>query len=235
MDTLFEIAADCPGCARMSGDNHAFFDRLEDIGPDAVEWLKAGSEQRGRYIHNDRAIFYSTKNGTRKGIVYHKGARHPWRTWTARGTRDRLTNEEARIFAPEIAWAREELKRDHAARIADKRERLGTVPVKVGDVFGGSYGYDATIWHFYEVVKVSESGKTIWTREVAQEGEYDGPCSWLCRPVPGRYMKEAEKHAVKWETWRNDGPARPYFKANEVMNAYLLDDVEKWRHGDNYH
>jgi hypothetical protein len=41
--------------------------------------------------------------------------------------------------------------------------------VKVGDFFEESWGYDQTNADFYQVVKVSTSGKTVWMRHVRTE------------------------------------------------------------------
>ena len=43
------------------------------------------------------------------------------------------------------------------------------VAVRVGDFFEESWGYDQTNIDFYQVVRVSASGKSIWLRHVASD------------------------------------------------------------------
>ena len=213
------------------------FDRLDQITPADVQWLKGGSERRGGYIYNGRSISYITKRGTAKSMTcyVHSNGAVKWRSWTLRGNvSEGLTTEESRVFAPEIAARRDEqtAKRRGEKMAAQKAGRA----VKVGDIFGDCYGYDATLWEFYEVVRVSESGKTIWTRELAHETKPGyGYNDWKCRPVPGCFAKNSkvEKHLVQYTTW--DSEPRPFFKQDYCVRPELLDNPEEWHDADNYH
>lgn len=64
-------------------------------------------------------------------------------------------------------------------------------PLKKGDIFHWSWGYDQTNADFFEVVHVSPSGKTVKVREVATEEVYDGPSmTGKAVPVKGKYTSE---------------------------------------------
>ncbi len=44
--------------------------------------------------------------------------------------------------------------------------QVTTQPVQLGDFFRESWGYDQTNVDFYQVVRISASGKTVWLRRV---------------------------------------------------------------------
>ena len=214
-----------------------FFDSLQDVTTESVEWLKAGSTAKGYAVNNDRAIYYKTRRGVSKGcrcFVMPNGSIQ-WRTWSLSGNvNDGLTTEEARVFSPDLA-AKRDKRREEYKQEKQAAAKAGRA-VKVGDVFGGSYGYDATLYEFYEVLRVSESGRTVWVRELAHETAPGyGYNDWKCRPVPGSYARgsEVEKHLVQYDTWSKD--ARPYFKIASFLHVYLLDDVTEWHDADDYH
>lgn len=54
--------------------------------------------------------------------------------------------------------------------------------VEVGDFFEESWGYDQTNVDFYQVVRVSSSGKTVWMRQVQTacvKGGDGGPADYV--------------------------------------------------------
>lgn len=66
--------------------------------------------------------------------------------------------------------------------------------VKVGDFFEESWGYDQTNVDFYEVVKVSASGQTIWMRHVqASVVRCNGSADYLA-PLPGAFDGSCLSH-----------------------------------------
>lgn len=206
-------------------------DALDDITPEVVQWLKDGCTRRGCYLHNERAICYRTARGIAKDMtcyVYPDGS-VKWRSFTARGnTHDGLTTEEARVFSPDL-YARR-MSRKESDKAAAKSAMQG-FNVKPGDIFGGSYGYDATLWNFYEVVAVSKTGKTVTVRELAHETAAGyGFNDWKCRPIPGKYIGACERHTVK--CYRGGAP---YFSVASYESAYLLADPTAWHDADNYH
>ena len=214
-----------------------FFDSLQDVTAQDVAWLKGGSAAKGYTVNNERAIYYKTRRGVSKGCrcyVMPSGAVQ-WRTWSLSGNvSDGLTTEEARVLSPDIAAKRDERRAD---REKSKREavRAGRA-VKVGDVFGDCYGYDATLWEFYEVLRVSESGRTVWVRELAHETKPGYSFNdWKCRPVPGSYARgsKTQKHLLQFTTW--DKEPRPYFKIDSCIQPELIEDVTAWHDADDYH
>ena len=59
--------------------------------------------------------------------------------------------------------------------------------VQAGSIFGASFGYDATIWHFYEVVE-RQSESYVVVRLVQKETRSTStPTSNDVRPIPGSY------------------------------------------------
>lgn len=219
-------------------ENTRIFNTLDEIAADDVAWLKDGSTNNGRYINNNRAIIYTTKRGVTKSItcfVYSNGD-IKWRSFTTRNSSDGLTNEEARVFAPQVFARRKARNDEMERRAADKlASAMKTArPVSVGDVFAGSFGYDATLWCFYEVVSVSKSGKSVTVRELRHETASGyGYNDWKCRPALGCYKGAQEKHVVKWSTYSNE--ATPYFTVMSYMSAYRLADPTAWHDADNYH
>lgn len=59
--------------------------------------------------------------------------------------------------------------------------------VKVGDIFVRSWGYDQTNVNFYEVVRVTPSGKTLKLCEVGRMYAEDGQ---HVTPIPGAYKED---------------------------------------------
>lgn len=63
--------------------------------------------------------------------------------------------------------------------------QTATRTVQVGDFFVESWGYDQTNIDFYQVVKVSTSGQTVWIRHVQSAlVSEDGSGSTHVAPVP---------------------------------------------------
>jgi len=99
--------------------------------------------------------------------------------------------------------------------------------VQVGDFFRESWGYDQTNVDFYEVVRVSSSGKTVWLRQVctalvgeATTSEYVAPLAgtfYDCGRHGGRELKRSLRsydhgNGVEWVV-----------NMTSYSNAYLWD------------
>lgn len=211
-------------------ENTKAFPSLSDVPREAVDWLMAGSERKGSYVFNPRMIIYRTKRGVSKSIscYVNEDGSVKWRSMTSRGNvSDGLTTEEAAIFSPDLYKRRMERKRAAKAPITGDH-------VRVGDIFAGSYGYDATLWCFYEVVAVSKSGKSVTVRELShQTANGYGFNDWRCRPIPGSYCGDPERHTVLY-TKRGDD-AEAYIKINSYMWAHIERDPTKWHDADNYY
>ena len=60
--------------------------------------------------------------------------------------------------------------------------------VQVGDFFEESWGYDQTNVDFYQVVRISETGKTVWLRHVQSCAVHDdGGPSTKVAPLPDAF------------------------------------------------
>ena len=113
---------------------------------------------------------------------------------------------------------------------------LHSDPVKVGDIFSGSWGYDQTNVDFFEVVAVTKSGKSARIRPVQsmllEDDQNDDFTSTHVVPMTGPYrwkswsvhLKDVEKGDLKriqWSNWGSEGP-RPYFTVGNYSGAPVL-------------
>lgn len=105
--------------------------------------------------------------------------------------------------------------------------RTTDIPVRVGDIFISSWGYSMTLVDFYEVTKVSKTGKSINVRKLAYEVVEGATCSpqgGRVLPVRGKYVGEELRN----KRVRGDYSANPVpmFRVNEVADAYLIENID---------
>jgi curved DNA-binding protein CbpA len=195
-----------------------------------LDWLIAGSSISGNHVSNKRKIMYTTKRGVLKMAICFvlSSGKHEWRTCTmdSAGWKRGLTDEEARHFEPELWKQRQERKAERKKRNASTGRAF-----EVGDVVGTCWGYEARLYNFYEVVRVSATGKTVWVRELNTEQRPGiNPNHWRVRPIRHSYCGKEQKHLVQWyfeEPYLNMGAAEGH--------AGKVTDFEKWRDCDDYH
>jgi hypothetical protein len=96
-----------------------------------------------------------------------------------------------------------------------------TKPVEVGDFFEESWGYDQTNIDFYEVVRISASGKTVWLRHVASKIVESNQYSDKVAPVPGSFTGEEFKRTLKLSNWRSNDDVDWYVNMRSFSSAYL--------------
>lgn len=140
-----------------------------------------------------------------------------------------LTRELERVLDPESAAkhvAEKQAAKNAANAVAEAAINDGLV--KIGSVFGGHYGYDATFWDFYEVVSLSASGKSCQIRPLKCLRQDTGFCTWQLKPVPGTYAGKAEQHRI------NYAYGSPSIKISSFESLYLLDEI-RWFDCDDYH
>lgn len=116
---------------------------LDEVSPEDVRKVREGSAM----------LAYPAKGGrSLKWVARDRAGR--WREHGGRGW-GTITDQAARVFAPEIA-------EDRAARRA-RRRRAGAAenPYSVGDVLHASWGYDMTHCDFFQVTAVTERTITI--------------------------------------------------------------------------
>lgn len=106
-------------------------------------------------------------------------------------------------------------------------------PVEVGDFFIESWGYDQTNVDYYEVVRVSPSGKTIWMRHVSNvivSGDADS--SEKVAPMPGGFDMNGDTNSdregllqkrLQQTTWRVPDEVTWFVHMTSYSNAYLWD------------
>ena len=202
------------------------FDSLDQITPEDVAWLLHGTKHNGHSYTNQRLITYTTARGITKSVrgFRFESGQTEGRAFTLRNTYQTLTLDEQRIFDP-AAYEHHM----QARKRLDDENRNGE-PLKAGDILADYYGYDATIWAFYQVTRVSPSGKTVWVRELQQETRpMEGvPCGWHCRPKPGVFASGESSHRVQY---RN---GKPYIHVGYSTFPSPC-DPNKWYDADDYH
>lgn len=203
-------------------------DTLDEITPEDVAWLKSGSHISGRYIENKHSILYTTSRGVSKQVKCYvdSGGNVKWHTFSNRQRYDRLSDEEAKWLDPET-YAKRKGRKDERKKRND--DALKGADVSVGDMFVGSYGYEANIHRFFEVMKVTP--KTVTLCELAEERSDNGWCEWKSRPIRGQYVGKPESHKLHVSN-RGDVSVR----INSYMSAALLRDYDgHWFSNYNYH
>jgi hypothetical protein len=107
-------------------------------------------------------------------------------------------------------------KKSLAFKEQDKKDRsfdsLKT-PVKPGDLFYSSWGYDQTNIEYFQVVEVK--GKYAILREVAQKtkGDAGGPQAEMVVPVPDKFIGQPERHLI--QVYKGE----PHFTLDSVRSA----------------
>lgn len=92
--------------------------------------------------------------------------------------------------------------------------------VQVGDFFRSSWGYDQTNVDFYEVLKVSASGKSVKVRQVQAGVVSDEGSSERVAPIPGSvHPWHGEVMTKRLSYWNG----QPKFRVASYANAYLWD------------
>lgn len=209
------------------------FESLDDITPDVVDWLLDGTESYPGGYRTTRYACYKTRRGVRKracALVDPGTGRASWSSTNGRGGWKRLTAEERRVFDAAGAASADEKKAAYRRARAEREaaNRAAHDPVRVGDVFEGSYGYEACISEFYEVVAIEQSGRIANIRQIASRRDSSGHDEWRAQAVPGAFVGKVERHVVRWD----DG--EPSMRVNGFLSISRI-DPERWFSNCNYH
>lgn len=99
--------------------------------------------------------------------------------------------------------------------------------VHVGDIFVSSWGYSMTLVDFYQVTKVSKTGKSVNVRKLAYK-VVDGA---TCSPQGGRVVPVKDcfvGEELKNKRIRGDYgmKPRPMFTVNDCATAHLVDGID---------
>jgi hypothetical protein len=90
-------------------------------------------------------------------------------------------------------------------RKAKEREILKSQPVKVGDIFERSWGYDQTNVDFYKVVELTKTGKSAKVIKIGQKiTKQTGDMSELVEPDPEKVIGQ-KVHVWRIKQYRSDG------------------------------
>jgi hypothetical protein len=194
--TLFigenQTAAALLATAEQTRDGTAygvFADHLEDCGES--EWASyfrtcMKGEERGLVI--DGSTYHTFPVSGFKGRTVYDINRLSPRMRSRFGQSEYVYSaaELVSYFAAQADIADRKANRAAAAKVAKAEARKQPNPFKVGDILHYSYGYDATINTFAQVVKVS--GQTVTYRKIGSEqvGEWWATGCFL-RPVPGDF------------------------------------------------
>ena len=205
--------------------------RVSEITEQMLDELKAATTCDKWHSTTSKYLEVITSRGCRRLIAcwLMPNGTYDWRVWQSRNgwAEANMTSEIQRVVEPER----------YAKRTARKTERKAarnavSGTVKVGSIFASSFGYDATLWRFYEVTSVSASGKTVKVAELAQETAAGncGPMSWRCRPVPHDFRGTPTNKRVNYD-------GTPSLTISSCEIAFLMNDtqIEEWHDADNYH
>lgn len=98
--------------------------------------------------------------------------------------------------------------------------------VHEGDIFVSSWGYSMTLVDFYQVTKVSKTGKSVSVRRLASKvvsGNIDSPQGEYVIPIKDRFEgEELRNKRLKADYGANP---RPMFKVNDCASARLADGI----------
>lgn len=102
-------------------------------------------------------------------------------------------------------------------------------PVKVGDIFASSWGYDQTNVDFYEVVGVTPSGKSVRIVSIGKEiVEQDG-YSQRVKAVPGSASPDAVPVTKRLRFY---GGSEPLVTLTSYSSAWRIDpETTKYESG----
>lgn len=96
--------------------------------------------------------------------------------------------------------------------------------VHEGDIFVSFWGY--SIVDFYQVTKVSKTGKSVSVRKLASKvvsGDIDSPQGGYVTPIKDRFVgEELRNKRLKADYGANP---RPMFKVNDCASACLADGI----------
>lgn len=102
-------------------------------------------------------------------------------------------------------------------------------PVKVGDIFYTSWGYDQTNVDWFQVVDVSATGKTVTLVEIGAIAEdSDGPHDRLMPAIGVAICKRC--NATEADRWMHHDPSSPCFHSFE-QNELRRRPKPGWRGG----
>lgn len=99
--------------------------------------------------------------------------------------------------------------------------------VKIGDVFVGSWGYDATFYEAYVVVGFTPSGKSLKVKKLCKTDASDeisgyGPCAWGIK-----FVKPSDEYMQNDENVKTvralDGYRDICFKAGTSQTMFLVE------------
>lgn len=214
----------------MLNDTTLKVDRLDEITPDDLAWLRSGCYSNGYICHNHNSIVYTTSRGVSKAarcFVSSDGTTI-WRAMSGRTAYDHLSDEECKFLDPN-AYAERKARKDKRKAKRDEALAGAAGKVKVGDLFVGSFGYEANIHRFFVVTKVTP--KTVTVCELAEERIDNGWCEWKSCPILDKPVGKTETHKLRVSY---DGT--PYVAINTYMNAYHTPDYDgHWFSNYNYH
>lgn len=130
------------------------------------------------------AYLYTSKNGKPAAAVFYGKSNKPV-------SRYYYSNEHARELA--VTRSFEGRRTTNKWKEERKTERAKPHTLKVGDILGGSWGYDQTNIDFFEVV--ATTAKTVTVRELRQSRNENGWCRGTCVPLAGQYTnREPSTH-----------------------------------------
>lgn len=143
------------------------------------------------------------------------------KTWRTMSGVEKFIDKAMRVYP----WLQHENFRikgtEEERRKPRVREAAGKV--QVGDVFLSAWGYSMDFVDFYQVTKVSATGKSVNVRKIKTtvvSGDVNSPYGGRVMPVKDSFVGEELKNR------RISGGIIPHFKVNESAHASLLERVD---------
>lgn len=161
-------------------------------------------------------------------VAYKNGTDNNWNDIARYATRRGVDNFLAknRIYYPENFFTIRVIGEEEVKNKPQDYREL----VKIGDVFVGSFGYDATFYSAYVVVGFTPSGKSLKVKSLFKTDASDeisgyGPCAWGIRfaKPSDEYMQNSEN--VKTVRALNSYNSI-YFNVSSTRTMFLEKDFD---------
>lgn len=162
---------------------------------------------------------YEKQDGEKQffGFIAYSGKRNKHDLFVRYRTREQRDQGAARYIEQRTVAARQQ-EQMRQNRI------LKSNPVKIGDVFYTSWGYDQTNVEFYQVTAVK--GQFVWVREICKNIEESGFMSGHTTPVKNTFRESAGE--LKKRVLTTDGGKTVHLKISDLRTAWQWDGRAKY-------
>lgn len=167
-------------------------------------------------------VLREAEHGVRYAITAHKHRRDGCSlavcVWRGKGMKPAArwavpSEERAMQVVAEVVQSVAAAKKRKAEWAAEKADEAAAMreALQVGALLYYSWGYEQTNIDYFEVVRRSKTGATVWVRPIcSQQVEATGPMSARVKPLPGHYKgPEQKKRVTAYGVSFGHGTGRP--------------------------